>query len=166
MSSWLASYVIWRRFAPRSLPPRRATWYLPRFTLAIARRRLNASSACSHRKNKTSPSGWSRPYFVRSLSNICCLANPNPILEEDAQVSTRVLASEVMHANAAVSNLIASGNLNQVATIIQTSGVDGMWTLDDSLAHLWRRRLISEKTAKSLARNPEILMQISRRTRA
>ena len=91
---------------------------------------------------------------------------PNPNLDVREQKSTRVLASEVMHVNSAVSNLIASANLNQVASIIQTSGEEGMWTLDDSLAGLWRRRSISEKTAKSLARNPEVLMQISRRTRA
>jgi len=91
---------------------------------------------------------------------------PNPNLDDVDQKSTRVLASEVMHVNSAISNLIASANLNQVASIIQTSGEDGMWTLDDSLAGLWRRRLISEKTAKSLARNPEILIQISRRSRA
>jgi twitching motility protein PilT len=89
--------------------------------------------------------------------------NPNAIEEP---VSTRVLASEVMHGNAAISNLIANGNLNQIASIIQTSGDDGMWTLDDSLAKLWRGRLISEKTARSLARNPEVLAQISRRSRA
>ncbi len=91
------------------------------------------------------------------------MLNPNQVGEPD---STRVLASEVMHVNSAVSNLIASGNLNQVASIIQTSGDDGMWTLDDSLAKLWRSRLISEKTARALARNPEILAQISRRNRA
>lgn len=90
-------------------------------------------------------------------------ANPHRENEPD---STRVLASEVMHVNSAVSNLIASSNLNQIASIIQTSGDDGMWTLDDSLAKLWRARLISEKTARSLARNPEILVQISRRNRA
>lgn len=89
---------------------------------------------------------------------------PNPNLDD--QPSTRVLASEVMHVNSAVSNLIATGNLNQIASIIQTSGVEGMWTLDDSLATLWRKRLISEKTAKSLARNPEVLLQMTRRTRA
>lgn len=90
---------------------------------------------------------------------------PNPHRDDEPD-STRVLASEVMHVNSAVSNLIASSNLNQIASIIQTSGDDGMWTLDDSLARLWRARFISEKTARSLARNPEILAQISRRNRA
>ena len=91
------------------------------------------------------------------------LENANSSSESN---STRVLASEVMHGNAAISNLIANGNLNQIASIIQTSGEEGMWTLDDSLAKLWRSRMISEKTARALARNPEILSQISRGRRA
>jgi len=85
---------------------------------------------------------------------------------DPAAVSQRVLASEVMHANQAVSNLIANANLNQLSSIIQNSNEEGMWTLDDSLARLWRQRLISEQTAFGLARNPEILSQISLRTRA
>lgn len=85
---------------------------------------------------------------------------------DPAAISQRVLASEVMHANQAVSNLIANGNLNQLSSIIQNSNEEGMWTLDDSLARLWRQRLISERTAFGLARNPEILSQISLRTRA
>ncbi|MFT5301450.1 MAG: twitching motility protein PilT [Mariniblastus sp.] len=89
----------------------------------------------------------------------------NPHRDESPD-TTRVLASEVMHCNTAISNLIATGNLSQIASIIQTSGDEGMWTLDDSLAKLWRTRAISEKTARSLARNPEILAQISRRSRA
>lgn len=75
----------------------------------------------------------------------------------------RVLASEVLHVNAAIANLIGNANLNQIASIIQTSGDEGMWTLDDSLAKLWRARMIAESTARSLARNQETLSQISRR---
>ncbi len=85
---------------------------------------------------------------------------------DPAAISQRVLASEVLHANQAISNLIANGNLNQLSSIIQNSNEEGMWTLDDSLARLWRQRLISERTAFGLARNPEILSQISLRTRA
>ena len=92
-------------------------------------------------------------------------SRPHPNREQDYK-PTRVLASEVMHVNSAISNLIASSSLNQIASIIQTSGDEGMWTLDDSLARLWRTRLISEQTARSLARSPEILAQISRRNRA
>ena len=40
---------------------------------------------------------------------------------------------------------------------------EGMWTLDGSLAQLWRSRLVSEKTARSLARNPAMLTNLSKR---
>lgn len=89
----------------------------------------------------------------------------NPNVDDVDQKSTRVLASEVMHVNSAISNIIGNANLSQLASIIQTSGEDGMWTLDDSLARLLRSRLISEKTALSLARNPEVLGQILRQSR-
>ncbi|MFK7765796.1 MAG: type IV pilus twitching motility protein PilT [Mariniblastus sp.] len=85
----------------------------------------------------------------------------NPNIDRP-QTTRRVLASEVMHCNSGISNLIATANLSQIASIIQTSGDDGMWTLDDSLAKLWRSRSISEQTARALARNPETLAQISR----
>ena len=91
------------------------------------------------------------------------MKNPNL---DDNQSSRRVLASEVMQNNSAIANLIGNGNLNQIASIIQTSGDEGMWTLDDSLASLWRARLISEKTARSLARDPQTLTQIKKRSRA
>ncbi|QEG23102.1 type IV pilus twitching motility protein PilT [Mariniblastus fucicola] len=89
----------------------------------------------------------------------------NPNLETE-QSSRRVLASEVMHANSAISNLIATGRLNQINSIIQTSGEEGMWTIDDSLASLWRSRLITERTARSLARDPDTMVQTKRRSRA
>ncbi|MEL7497331.1 MAG: PilT/PilU family type 4a pilus ATPase [Planctomycetota bacterium] len=74
----------------------------------------------------------------------------------------RALASERVHVNSGIANLIAGGNFGQLASIIQTSGEDGMWTLDESLATLLRRGMISEKTAKSLARQPEMLSQLAR----
>ena len=73
----------------------------------------------------------------------------------------RVLASEVLQVNSAIANLIVKGNLNQIASMIESSGDAGMWTLDASLARLWRTRMISQQTASSLARNPELLLQLS-----
>ncbi len=74
----------------------------------------------------------------------------------------RVLASEVLHINAAAANLIASDNLQQLPSILQLHRGEGMYTLDRSLARLWRRRLISEAAARSLARNPAMLRELSR----
>ena len=75
---------------------------------------------------------------------------------------SRVLATERVHVTSAIANLIASGNLSQLASIIQTSGEQGMWTLDESLALLLRQGAISEKTARSLARQPELLGKLAR----
>ena len=74
----------------------------------------------------------------------------------------RVLASEVMHVNSAVQNLIASNNLVQIRSVLETSRAEGMYTLDSCLAQLWRQRRISESTARSLARNPGMLFEIAR----
>ncbi len=86
----------------------------------------------------------------------------NQPLETEAKLG-RVLASEVMHVNSAIANLIANGTLSQIASMIETNQDDGMWTLDGSLARLWRSRKISEQTARSLARNPAMLNQLSKR---
>lgn len=82
--------------------------------------------------------------------------------EKTIDGKARVLASERVHVSAAIANLITSGNLSQLTSIIQTSGEDGMWTLDESLARLLRRGLISEQTARSLARQPEMLGKLAR----
>lgn len=88
----------------------------------------------------------------------------NPNLAPNDDEPKRVLASEVLHGNSAVSNLIANGKLSQLNAILETCGDEGMWTLDDSLAKLWRSRKISEQTARSLSRNPEVLLQLVRRS--
>lgn len=78
----------------------------------------------------------------------------------------RVLASEVLHANAAVSNLIAQANLKQIRSIIETGGAEGMYTLDQSLAQLLAEKRISDATARSLARNSKMLAERMRATQS
>ncbi len=74
----------------------------------------------------------------------------------------RVLASESLHVNSAVANLIASNSLVQIRSVMETGSREGMYTLDQCLARLWRRKLISEATARSLARNPNVLFELAR----
>ncbi len=84
--------------------------------------------------------------------------------ESDPRASrNRVLASEVLRVNQAVSNLISGGNLKQIQSVLETGTSEGMYTMDKSLAKLLRQRLISLNTAKSLARNPESLQELSRK---
>ena len=74
----------------------------------------------------------------------------------------RVLASEVLHVNQAASNMIASDNLQQLASLLELHRSDGMYTLDSSLARLWRAGKISERNARSIARNPKMLRELAR----
>ena len=60
----------------------------------------------------------------------------------------RVLALEVMVPNAAIRNLIREDKVHQMYSIMQTGQAGtGMQTLNQSLAHLYLRRLISYEEA-------------------
>jgi len=74
----------------------------------------------------------------------------------------RVLASEVLRVNTAVSNLIGNSQLPQIRSVMETSHAAGMYTLDAHLAKLLRQRKIESKLASSLARNPKMMLQLAR----
>ena len=57
-----------------------------------------------------------------------------------------------------VSNLIAQGKDSHIYSIIETGRADGMYTYDESLAQLLREKQISERTARGLARNPQLMV--------
>lgn len=67
----------------------------------------------------------------------------------------RVAAFEVMHANAAVRNLIREGKTHQLASTIQTSKREGMTTLDDYLVSLYMSRKISREDCIQYAHDPD-----------
>ncbi len=71
--------------------------------------------------------------------------------------SGRVPACELLVNTPAVANLIATGRSQQLYSLIETGGKYGMCTLDESLATLVRRALVTERAAMSLSKNPEIL---------
>lgn len=74
-----------------------------------------------------------------------------PNLTEDG----RVAAFEVMHANAAVKNLIREGKSHQLPSVIQTSKREGMCTMDDYLMQLYMSRKISRENCIQYAQNPD-----------
>ena len=84
--------------------------------------------------------------------------SPNPT-DPARETNRRVLASEILHVNPAVANLIRKADYGQLASIMETGREEGMWTLDYSLGRLWRSHQISEKAARSLARNQNMLSQ-------
>ena len=76
-----------------------------------------------------------------------------------------VLSSEVMMVTNPVANLISQAKDAHIYTIMETSRADGMYTADECLAHLLRERLISERTARGLARNPKVMLSRASKTR-
>jgi len=79
------------------------------------------------------------------------------MLIADTSGEGRVVACEVMLATPAVRNLIRESKTHQISTAMATGAALGMRTLDQQLADLVKRRLISRETALASARSPEEL---------
>lgn len=72
----------------------------------------------------------------------------------------RVLASEIMLANAAIRSLIRDDKVHQIYSQIQTGGKVGMKTLNQSLFDLVMKRKISKEEAVSRTTEPDDLMRM------
>lgn len=69
----------------------------------------------------------------------------------------RVVAAEVVPITPAVANIIRKGELQTLATAIQSGREAGMIPLERSLAQLVQRRQISEEEARRVAQDPQLL---------
>jgi twitching motility protein PilT len=69
--------------------------------------------------------------------------------------SGRVLACEVLIANAAVKNIIREGKVHQLKAIMQTNRQIGMQTMDQALYDLWKENKISSEEAIARSSNPQ-----------
>ncbi len=67
----------------------------------------------------------------------------------------RVLAYELLVANPAVRSIIRQNDLAQLASVMQTSGRDGMVLMDATVRDLYERGLISYDMALSRIRDPD-----------
>jgi twitching motility protein PilT len=72
----------------------------------------------------------------------------------------RIAAFEIMVATAAVRNLIRSGKTFELLSTMQLSTKDGMVTLDQSLADLVKRKIVSTDEAMQKTSNPERLLKL------
>ena len=72
----------------------------------------------------------------------------------------RVPAFEIMTATPAVRNLIREQKTHELTNVIQLSGKDGMLTLDQSLAELMRKNLVSKEEALLKSSHPEKLQKL------
>lgn len=78
----------------------------------------------------------------------------------------RVAASEVLMVNHAVAHLIASGKSTQIYSSMEVGVSQGMQTFDQDLAGLVALGTVSESTALTYARNPNIFRDRLARARA
>lgn len=76
-----------------------------------------------------------------------------------ADRTRRVLAYELLIANAAVRNLIREHQLHQLENMIQTGRKDGMMLMDNCLYDLYCKCLITYDTAVSRAKHPDRIIQ-------
>ena len=76
----------------------------------------------------------------------------------------RVAACEVLLPDDAVRNLIRQAKVEQVYSVMQTAGKRGMQTLEQSLAELVMRGLITQEAALSRSSRPEQLHGLLQRT--
>ncbi|HAH32480.1 MAG TPA: type IV pili twitching motility protein PilT [Elusimicrobia bacterium] len=76
----------------------------------------------------------------------------------------RVLACEVLMANAAVRNLIREQKIEQINTIIQTGGKYGMVTMNQALVDLYKKQKITYQEAITRSSDPEDLKKLLQKT--
>jgi twitching motility protein PilT len=81
-----------------------------------------------------------------------------------ADVNGRVAALEILIPDDAVRNLIRQAKVEQVYSIMQTGGKRGMQTLEQSLAELVGRGIVSQETALSRSSRPEQLLGLLQRS--
>jgi twitching motility protein PilT len=91
---------------------------------------------------------------IRAQLSMVIEAVVSQVLLTNAAGDGLAIACEVMLGTPAIRNLIREGKTPQIATTMSTSGLQDMRTLDQALADLVRRQVITRETAQSFARNP------------
>jgi twitching motility protein PilT len=72
----------------------------------------------------------------------------------------RVAAFEIMTGNSAVKNLIRDGKTFELHSVMQLSSAEGMQTLDQALADLVRKKIVTEEEAKMKSSHPDRLKKM------
>lgn len=93
--------------------------------------------------------------MVRAMLSESLEAVISQTLVKTADGTGRVAVHEIMIGTPAIRNLIRENKVAQMYSSIQTGQQYGMQTLDQALADLVRRRIISAAEARSAARFPE-----------
>lgn len=86
---------------------------------------------------------------IRSQLSTVCEGIVSQQLIESSDKQKRVVAAEVMIANSAIRNLIRENKTHQIQNIINTSSKFGMQSMDQELANIYKRGLISKESVFS-----------------
>lgn len=70
-----------------------------------------------------------------------------------------VPAFEIMHINNAIRNMIKDNKINQIDNVIQSSGAEGMITMDNSILDLYTKGLITRENALRYCINSEMMQK-------
>ena len=93
--------------------------------------------------------------MVRAMLSESIVAVISQTLLKKKDASGRVAAHEIMVGTPAIRNLIRENKVAQMYSMMQTGSQFGMQTLDQNLAELVRRNVISVGEARSYAKSPE-----------
>src|SRR4051812_6662418 len=93
--------------------------------------------------------------MVRAMLSESLVAVISQTLLKTKDGQGRVAAHEIMIGNPAIRNLIREGKVAQMYSAIQTGNNIGMQTLDQNLADLVRRNVVSAAEARGKAKFPE-----------
>ena len=93
--------------------------------------------------------------MVRAMMSESLIAVISQTLCKTKDGTGRVAAHEVMLGTAAIRNLIRENKIAQMYSSIQTGQSAGMMTLDQCLADLVRRNVVSPAEARTKAKFPE-----------
>ena len=83
-----------------------------------------------------------------------------PKLNEVGEKSGRVMDQEILIVTSAIANLIREGKTTQIYSAIQTGSQQGMQTLENALAALYKKRLITSEDALSKSSRPDELKRL------
>ncbi len=72
---------------------------------------------------------------------------------------TMIPAFEIMHCNSAIRTLIRDGRTHQINSMIQSSGSQGMLSMDMSILNLLKEGKITQETAYSYSFSPQLLQR-------
>ena len=121
--------------------------------LVMATLHTNSAAESVDRMIDVFPADEQEQIRVQLSNNLVAIASQQ-LLPRAGQPG-RIAAIEVMVATAAIRNLVRENKAHQITSIIQTSGAEGMQTMDQALRDLYQQSLITYEVGMHRSQNPK-----------